>query len=498
MEHILTIVIGFVGRKTRLPLVCKSWRDVITKYDEYLIRDIHKRYQDIESISEIFLIAMRNKDYDTIRRITTEYFGNVSLSWELLSSATSDPTLCWYFSFRVKDPIELARISEIYIASHQFTRSHVVQLSHKYTKIDMMKILKCGVLPKIWPWMTQVQQQRISTLLQSVVKLFYQQKIERNTYDDISVINLMNVPNPKVTIPWLYHHGFLKNDIILDSIMRDDPSMYVTPPDREQSYAMELILEFNAVNIYTARIPSSTLFPFAELCSEEFVDISIHNEDALINSLVMNRNDLASKVNIMYKLWHDCKSIRVQEYIYKLAITQKCISMIDVFMTKKNHLRVIIDAIQPHGMYDTLYDLLIFRGIQADWFSYYLRHEIDPIQYIPGHLIDTKKNMIVIPSNVYDWKALYDAIVNVRSKLNCLSGTRAPSDKWPIFIGAAILYDKKGAFLTALIREHACEITPKMVIKMRDLFQKNPRDGGWEGFSKSMIDAGVPIHIASI
>lgn len=477
MEESLLLIAEYTGRTTKLPLICKSWRDILYENDSDIISDVLGRYSNsdsdsnVESISEVILLALSTHDRETIRLLTTVHCKYIPCTWDNLSREVTDAKMAWYFTFYVERASEIERLHKIHSNVDKYCRDHVMRLSMQYTTIDIQNILSCGIIVNVWSWCNDVQKSVLKSLLGQMRDFIY-------------------MPYPKINVPWLYSIGVL-DDPIISTIMLDDVSAYesalvitsITPPERAK-----LVEVFEAVNIYVAYFDDYFECPLHGKFFDMYIKSEGTNPD--ISWIAIN-----SGLYTSYRLYKCSKTESVKNILYKIFLRDKCITMIDLILTKDNHVQVIIDAIQEHGMYSDLYDLLIFRGIQAEWFSYYLPVTIDYRRYIPMSLQNTKTGGMTYPKHIDDWKRLSDRMLGIRYRLDMMSGIRAPDNVWPSLIGSAIVYDISGTFLTALIREHASGITCQMVRNMKSLYERNPRKGGWSNFRQSLVALGVPHNI---
>ena len=503
MEPVLTTISEYTGRSTRLSHVCHSWREILHENDDNIMDGIMRTYgkslyddsnTDSISVSEIIRVALDNKDIETIRLITTVYTQEIPIPWDTFAPIIDNYLLAWYFSFRLKKGSEYDRLTEMYMFANQYCKDHVEQLGNKYTKSDIIRILKAGSIDRVWGWLDTNQKHKLIPILKEIVSSFYIeiQGSRRKRREEVPVIVPSNVPLPSVNLPWLYYNGFLNDDSLIAAIIADDPNDFDIAKQHHlqyTNYINQLINELSAVNIYIANYTPCKYFATLP-SSDKYISVIINDKTTLLKGLDNARHS-KFPVNMLYRIWKQCGIPSVREKIYCISMDNKSIDMIDMFLTEKNYMRVIIDAIQSHGMYDSLFDLIVFKRIHAEWFSYYLHGEIDPVVNIPTHLLNSKTGTMTLPRNIEDWKALYKMMMNLKPKLEGLVGVKAPPKIWPLLIGNAIIYDRNGAFLTSLIRVHALEITQSMVNKMRMLFQKNEREGGWDSFAISMRDLGV-------
>jgi len=418
--------------------------------------------------------------------ITTVYTQNIPIPWEAFTPMVDNHILAWYFSFRLRDGDELNRLREMYMCADHYCRNHVLRFAHEYSAFDVQRILKAGTIDNVWGWLDERSRHRFRTLLSEIVDSFYM----INPSEKTPVIIAEHVPLPSVNIPWLHHYGFFPGDNIIPLIISDDVAAFKQLYTGEYtSHILRLVECLNAARIYGCIY---ALGVHIVSYSHQFASIYCCNDDYTLIRHIIHK----SQSHLLYRLWKENVSTPVRDAIYDASMNIKSIDMIDMFLTEKNYMRVIIDAVQACGMYDSLYNLIVFKGIRAEWFAYYLRAEIDPIGVIPGHLL-CKSTSMTLPRSIDDWRLLYNSMMTLRYQLERLQGKRAPPHIWPLLIGNAIMYDRNGSFLTSLVREHASEITQSMVQKMYTIYHMNKREGGWSSFVLSMRDLGVsPVALS--
>jgi hypothetical protein len=244
-----------------------------------------------------------------------------------------------------------------------------------------------------------------------------------------------------------------------------------------------LVYALNAVNIFTAVYKDTKM--------SSYIISDVYSIDEIIE-IVMSPRLHFIKPQELYNIWKRDLPYNVKDRIIAFAMGKQYINFLDIFITEKTYMQIIIGAIQECGMYTDLYNLLDFKGIYVEWLSYYLHMELSPESILPSRFILSKSEDIKLSRSFDRWISFFNEMEMAKKKLLSMRGERAPYNIWTRLLANAILYDKKGALLTSVIQEHAQEITQGMVKKMYPLYIKSEREGGWEGFLESMRSLGVP------
>lgn len=499
MEFAISIIAEFTGNTTYLSLVSREWYRIMKENNKNIITGAYRTYkidplngEKVTAISRLLRIAIEKGDLKTVRNISSTYTRDIPIDWDLFGD-TYDAKLAHILIPRLKR--QKSRCMDLVWFHTRYTQEYISTFITSFSAghiFQLMDISSLHLLLQVHP----NYRKYADRLLNGIVSTYYKHEITSKRSEMLPIINISHVKNPTYTIPWLVKNGYFPRDLLLSSIVNDDviafnKEKHVADGFQYRRLLSNLIVTLDAVNIYTAIYEGMDVFS----------PIHSHITNPLLFHLTLADKKYAhcllctSDSNILPQVILTTPFPDIKENAIDRALKQQNLEVLELIINKDNYIPLVIRSLQGLGMTDKLFKFLLYKGYNPKYFSYYLEPHIDE-EILKGILeVGRSGRHIKIPRSVNEWQTLHEVVGKVMAKIYTLEGEKAPPNVWVIMIGCSILYDGMGILLTSLIREHASEIKPNMILKMRSLFEQSKREGGWDAFANSLIRSGIPESI---
>lgn len=416
MENLIGNIASF-GVNASSRGVSRGWNEAITLNNQQILQSLMRKYSQSRTIGDAIRDAFRNKDIDSIKRVTVDYKGSLPIDWSQFISNRWN-TIYAYRKLKI----------DLY---NEYTSRYL------YSDEQEMQDPSIGYRKRLQDLLRQFSLSDRST--QQVIIEDSKSVLDLDLFDEI----IRTVPNGRDLLK-----SFLQKGIMSES----DPQL-ITWMYLNDMYNPDAITYNSAKNNLSGM--------FAGMYKRSFYTSVILNDNP---SLITNAPSMIKASILLMTIHMNYGDKVINSILQDKDAISKYLDRIDDIRPYGRHIPMfirILDSSLPQDIKDKVFTLSYKYGL-IDIFDRYI-HKDNAINYMA--LLHTDYTQDNILMNVLQWKNLrpeWFQFYYVQGE------PRPPKEFWTKLLASAIAYDNLN-LVTRMLLRHANEITAQMREKMMQL-----------------------------